>query len=226
MHAIKNKIRSRRGASLTYALLLFLVAAVIGSVVLTAGTAASGRMSQIAEMDQRYYSVNSAARLLIDTITKDKVTVKITTVTTDTSVNTEKKYSVNGATEQALPDNSYPSLTVAAAAKLANNPGSFVPYSPITLTISLKDATGSTIENGPLPVEAKETLLADGSIHLEVYNKTSETSGSDARQYKINVTLSADKQQNRELNITEKSETVTTTLSWKLAEIENVWSLP
>ena len=66
MQAIKNKIRSRRGASLTFALLLFLVCAVVGSVVLVAGTAASRRLIQIAEMDQRYYSVNSAARLLID----------------------------------------------------------------------------------------------------------------------------------------------------------------
>lgn len=66
MQAIKNKIRSRRGASLTFALLLFLVCAVVGSVVLVAGMAASRRLIQIAEMDQRYYSVNSAARLLID----------------------------------------------------------------------------------------------------------------------------------------------------------------
>ena len=75
MQAIRNKLRSRRGASLTFALLLFLVCAVVGSVVLTAGTAASGRMSQIAEMDQRYYSVNSAARLLINTINGEEVTI-------------------------------------------------------------------------------------------------------------------------------------------------------
>ena len=75
MQTIRNKIRSRRGASLTFALLLFLVCAVVGSVVLVAGTAASGRMSQIAEMDQRYYSVNSAVRLLIDTINGKEITV-------------------------------------------------------------------------------------------------------------------------------------------------------
>ncbi len=75
MQTIRNKIRSRRGASLTFALLLFLVCAVVGSVVLVAGTAASGRMSQIAEMDQRYYSVNSAARLLIDTIDGKEITI-------------------------------------------------------------------------------------------------------------------------------------------------------
>lgn len=61
---IVNKLRSRTGASITFALLLFLVCAVLCSVIITAATAASGRMSQIAETDQRYYAVSSAARLL------------------------------------------------------------------------------------------------------------------------------------------------------------------
>ena len=75
MQAIKKKLRSQRGASLTFALLIFLVCAVVGSVVLAAGTASSGRMSQIAEMDQRYYSVNSAARLLTELIDGKSVTI-------------------------------------------------------------------------------------------------------------------------------------------------------
>ncbi len=75
MRTIKKKLNSQRGASLTFALLLFLVCAVVGSVVLVAGTAASGRMSKVAEMDQRYYSVNSAARLLIDMIDDETVMI-------------------------------------------------------------------------------------------------------------------------------------------------------
>ena len=47
-----------------FALLVFLVCAVIGSVVLSAGTAASGRFSKTAESDRRYYAVESAAHLL------------------------------------------------------------------------------------------------------------------------------------------------------------------
>lgn len=61
---LKKKISSRTGASITFALLLFLVCAVVSSVILVAGTAASGRMAQLAEMDQRYYSVTSAAEFL------------------------------------------------------------------------------------------------------------------------------------------------------------------
>lgn len=83
MRTIKNKLNSQRGASLTFALLLFLVCAVVGSAVLVAGTAAAGRMSRIAEMDQRYYSVNSAARLLIELIDNGEE-IKITKTVTGT----------------------------------------------------------------------------------------------------------------------------------------------
>ena len=65
---ITHKLRSRRGASITYALLLFLVCAVLCSVIITAGTAAAGRISKMAETDQRYYAVTSAAELLKDMI--------------------------------------------------------------------------------------------------------------------------------------------------------------
>ena len=66
MNRIRQKLTSQSGASITYALLLFLVCAVVSSVVLAAGTAASGRISQSVSTDQRYYSVTSAARVLIN----------------------------------------------------------------------------------------------------------------------------------------------------------------
>ena len=64
MNKIRQKLTSQSGASITYALLLFLVCAVVSSVVLAAATAASGRMSKAVENDQRYYAVASAAELL------------------------------------------------------------------------------------------------------------------------------------------------------------------
>ena len=41
MNGIGQKLRSDRGASITFALLLFLVCAVVSSVVIVAGTAAA-----------------------------------------------------------------------------------------------------------------------------------------------------------------------------------------
>ena len=63
---IMNKLRSQTGASITFALLIFLVCTVLCSVILTAATASSARMSGIAEADQRYYAVTSAAELIED----------------------------------------------------------------------------------------------------------------------------------------------------------------
>ena len=75
MNAMKNKIKSQRGASITFALLLFLVCSVISIVVVIAGSAAAGRMSQRAETDQRYYAVTSAVELLCDDFKDMEVTL-------------------------------------------------------------------------------------------------------------------------------------------------------
>ena len=79
---LKQKIRSRSGASIAIALLLFLVCAAVGAVVLTAGTAAAGHASQQEEMDRRYYSVLSAAELVRDQLDgKTYIIERIETVT-------------------------------------------------------------------------------------------------------------------------------------------------
>lgn len=64
MNGIKRKLKSEKGASLILALLLFLVCAVVGSVVLVAATTSAGRMSEMPKMDRRYYSVVSAAEVV------------------------------------------------------------------------------------------------------------------------------------------------------------------
>ncbi len=74
--AVHNKICSRKGASITFALLAFLVCAVIGAVVLSAAITTSGRASGIAEMDQRYYAVSSAAQLFRDALDDQEFTVE------------------------------------------------------------------------------------------------------------------------------------------------------
>ena len=68
MNMMKKKLNSERGASISWALLIFLVCTVVGSVVLVAGTTASGRFSKLAENDQGYYAVTSSAGLLRDVL--------------------------------------------------------------------------------------------------------------------------------------------------------------
>lgn len=68
--------RAQRGASLPFALLLFLICGLLASVVLAASTGASGRHSQLSDMDQRYYSVVSAAGLVRDEFANQEVTLE------------------------------------------------------------------------------------------------------------------------------------------------------
>lgn len=79
-HKFQTKLRSRTGASISFGLLIFLVCTVLCSVILVSATTAAGRMSKIAETDQRYYAVTSAAELLKDLIDGETVTIeKVTT---------------------------------------------------------------------------------------------------------------------------------------------------
>lgn len=96
---IHSVLRSRTGASITFALLLFLACAVVGALVLTAGSAAAGRVSNLAQSDQRYYNVTSAAGLLAEELSGKTVTIERTRAITTTTVT---KYNVNLAGSGAV----------------------------------------------------------------------------------------------------------------------------
>ena len=204
MQQIKTKLRSRRGASITFALLLFLVCAVIGSVVLVAGTAAAGRLSKTAEMDQRYYSVTSAAELLIDKIAGDdnSVTVMVTTDSTDPS-NPTTTVKIDGADIPA----SFDSFTKYAAYQIAVEKLTADVEKNLSLTVTGQEALAVTI---------KETLSPDGTMVFELSNKN----GTD--KYTMQLTFLADIRKNTDSNAFLKTTTETTKLTWELHGMENV----
>jgi len=68
MSAMRAKLKDQRGASITYALLIFLICAVASSIIIVASSAAAGRMANVPRSDRRYYAVTSAAGLLKDQI--------------------------------------------------------------------------------------------------------------------------------------------------------------
>ena len=98
LNRLRQKLTSQSGASITYALLLFLVCAVVSSVVLAAGTAASGRMSQSVSNDQRYYSVTSAAEFLKKEIDGKSVVLK------KAATDGDDAYAVSGSVEKLFSD--------------------------------------------------------------------------------------------------------------------------
>ena len=148
MKRMKQKLNSQTGASITFALLLFLVCAVVGAAVLTAGSAAAGRISKTAEMDQRYYSVNSAAGLLIEKIEEETVTVVKTVKTGSGSDYTSYTCCVEGEEPFAVDQVTvlqFPSIPAEAAYALAAGTESGT-RTPV-LTAAETDAGGSGLQN-------------------------------------------------------------------------------
>lgn len=64
MERVREKLHSRTGASLLIALLFFLVAMTVGTVVLTAASANAGRVQKNRQEQQNYLAVASAAELV------------------------------------------------------------------------------------------------------------------------------------------------------------------
>ena len=232
---IMNKLRSQTGASISFALLLFLVCAVLCSVILTAVTAASGRMSNLAETDQRYYAVTSAAELLKDLF--DEETVKIEKITTGKREETYKNGSVSSSTtygndyslklnSEVVNDSSpsFSSIVTDAAYKYfkGEESGDFSPQSPYSLKIE-PDIDGNT---DSLAVDIKEVIDSNGNITLTVGD-----------QFKIELVFSASVtgpmtneaagtstteiiSDNKYTIETEMTKTETTTLTWTLTGIK------
>ena len=196
MNRLKKKMNSQQGASITFALLLFLVCAVLSSVIIVAGTAASGRISRIAQADQQYYAVTSAASLLEKVIDGQQMyvvkmkTEDIKTTYTDGIAGTPEKLSE--ATDYYVLDNT---ITVDQITKndlhdgsdgsISNKYGSMKSTTVLTdaalnvcaklkgstLTINRTLALSSDYANAEaLAVTIEENVGADGKITLKVYN--------------------------------------------------------
>lgn len=208
MHAIKNKLTSRRGASITFALLLFLVCAVIGSAVLTAGTVAAGRMSKVAEMDQRYYSVNSAARLLIAKIESDIIRIKKEPIEGNGSSISYKYYFED---DTPITDtDSFDSIAKYAAARIVTTQPSSFPLT-VQLALSPTSDTADTKIKDALTVTIKETIYQNGNIEF-IITKSDAVSGTTQNNYSLQLIF---------VN-TEASTDTESVFHWKLSEMRVV----
>ena len=230
---VKQKAGSEKGASLTFALLLFLVCAVVSSVVIVAGTAASGRMSQLREMDQRYYAVTSAARVLVDEIDGQSVTVVKKTIQSTSALEGpeyglyDKKY-VDIADslfqlEAALSYDADKTLLTQTADRLAGRAAPEVASaSPIKITYKLTAEEAGSDYSG-LAVWIEESCNADGMMTLRIQDK--EFSSTDP-SYKLQLTFTADvKSQIGELRHVTNSKAVKIEgkeFTWHLDRIETL----
>lgn len=216
MNAIKNKIRSRKGASITFALLIFLVCAIISGVVIVAGSTAAGRMSQIAQSDQRYYAVTSAAGLLRDEIDGMRVTVS---------------YKLD-ASGQPIADSNQVTKVASVAVNSTTGVETETPITPglrkiledATLKLALKDKTPHTLT---LEVQGYDTLKClivenvmpdEGQLIYQISNVPPET---DAKKttYTLQVIFNANISESKTQGISGET-VVTNVVKWSFAGVK------
>ena len=177
LDSFRRKIKSQSGASITYALLLFLVCAVVSSVILAAGTAASGRISESVDNDRRYFAVTSAARLLRSEFEKYEVRIDQTIKKSDSSLLSEspwyrKKEDAKGSIwkeyKDSDPDRTDRIITMSAVKAYTNlSKTSGATTVPATITLGFEDADSEYAK--ALSVDVKEKIYPDtGRIDLEI----------------------------------------------------------
>ena len=232
MNRIRKKLASDRGASITFALLLFLVCAVLCSVIITAASTASGRMASLAETDQRYYTVTSAAELLRSLI--DGQTVSVVKVEKEEVINTYKNsiidpastlekekvtelYMVNGKatpgtelmTEDLISDApSFTSIPEDAAYKVFNaDTGDLGAPSDRTFNLQSNFYSNTGAEFDAYAAVAREEFESDGTINLTIYNKYADngSESSPGSQYTLKMTFKLGKSEDTSIESVEKN---------------------
>lgn len=180
MNQLKQKLRSQSGASITFALLLFLVCAVLSVVILAAATASAGRLAKIGEADQRYYAVTSASAMLKYMI--DGKTVSVAEVTQSTNApGSVSTYVVDGfaAGMSASELASAASVEDTITGDAANRYYQHMKYSSYPLSQSFNLTASDEINaqfNGQNPLNlliTEQTIAENGNIILTVGNANS-----------------------------------------------------
>lgn len=207
MGTIRKKLHSRSGASISYALLLFLVCAVIGSVVLAAGMAAAGRVSALPEADQRYYSVTSAVELFRESFDGNQYEVKrvynytervvtnyttvdrdgVITVTTDNVTRTISNRSYSEvAGSPTDPFQRFAQWLVFGDVIDHQSNSAWSQSSPALSTDKTGTLELSVSGKDGLKVNVDYRLKPDGTVELSFYNADGSTTGNT---FKIKMTL-------------------------------------
>ena len=243
---ILKKLRSRRGASITFALLLFLVCAVLCSVILAAATASSGRMSKLAETDQRYYAVTSAAELLKDTFKKHaSVSIVVAEETTETTTYTNGEAGTPEAGESTtsvyiIADKTAAEITESdytGACRLKTNGtdnvefkndtiqkdaaknyynGTALSKRSLSLTTGFHETAG--LDYDALAVSILEDLDGNGNLTLTLFNtyQSKNVVSDEGSRYTLRMVLGADQSVSKSTKKKDISSTAVSETSYKV----------
>ena len=226
MNRFKKKLRSQTGASITFALLLFLVCAVVGSAVLTAGTAAAGRMAKVAEYDQRYYAVTSAAELLHKLLEESEIqsveTYPLTTQNGTLTIGALESSVMSDPSDPAVTDFGLPGKlfkiitdTSTSAPEVFDwgitgngTPGAANDYSKLDVWV-----------NGRIQRLKEGDVLTGAVVTMNIKNSDLTKSDPDKETYIMSLVFTADINTSIDRNENQTKEYHTTRLSWKMSEM-------
>ena len=90
---IKKKLRSKQGTSIFFGLLLFLIASILSTVMLSASVTAVKSVESDRKTEQSYLTCSSAAKMLRDAIENIKIEKKTTTTIVGTQTTEDVKWS-------------------------------------------------------------------------------------------------------------------------------------
>ncbi len=207
MNQIKRKLRSRRGASITFALLIFLVCSMVSIAVVVAGSAAAGRMSQRAETDQRYYAVTSAVELLCDDFKGKTVTVVY------------EKGDLASISAQSVDNNAIlEEVSKTLVRKIASEPESSATLSPDDIFSLTTDGPA----NSALDCTIKAYVHKDGRVTFEVSNTNTDDSTKVytlQTTFEANISESVSQYEDPSSSEPTVKQRVTTKLTWSLNSV-------
>lgn len=199
MGAVKQKLKSKRGASIILALVFFLICAVVGSIVLASASSNAGRLSHMRDEQQAYLTVSSAAKLVREELEGQRYTVVATSV------------------DEVAPIYEYPQVATGSLAAMMNEwagyiyTGDYSGYAPqggFSITSDLEGVTAEFYMNGNYNVTVVFKLGDTGQYTTTltidaVFSSTSETIVNDIRD-----------EETDELLGTTTTTITTTTIAW------------
>ncbi len=193
MRRAAEKLKSHSGATILFALLVFMLCILAGTGALTAAAANSGRYTHLKEDQQQYLSVSSAANLLKTELSGKTFTAKVRVteeVTSDSSGATTTKRTAEWVAPAGGGNSSYDgdnlkTLLIGQLEQLFEY-GVYSSAGPLDTT-----STFHVISTHPTKLEKKLTLNAGGDIPAVTANLTMGTDASDltASDFTITVVL-------------------------------------
>ncbi len=179
---ITKKIKSQRGTSIFFGLLLFLVASILSTVILNAAVTAVKTVEADRKTEQNYLTCSSAAKLLQDEIVDTEI-VKTETKTEQESQPTIK-WSGSRKSSSGMPetDSGFADFLLQYIQSYVKSNNSAAIYQPASLKISIPDNLNE--EQTKNMKEITATLSVSKAIANDEILNTSNTS------YDIQILLS------------------------------------